>query len=253
MEAGVKSGALITAQTACMQGRNVFAMPGDANNPARVGTNNLIKAGALPVTVTNDILSRYKSLYDTSVFPENIGNPTYFYHYDDRLKYGAERIAKHAEDRGPAQPPIRVLPHSQQTDTPHKKRTAPADMTAREEPILPAEAETDSMRENETLHSASAPEAAPHRSETETHASPSSDNTADIKDSSAFPDALEPQKREDLTETQSRILEMVRRNMTFDEICAAGFRASDLMVELTLLELSGYIVSQAGGHYRCSE
>lgn len=55
-EAGLKSGTLHTANFALEQGKAVLAVPGNINNPNSVGTNNLIKTGATPVTEYSDIL-----------------------------------------------------------------------------------------------------------------------------------------------------------------------------------------------------
>lgn len=56
VEAGLKSGSLITAERAAEQGRDVYAVPGNINSYASMGTNKLIREGALPLVVIDDIL-----------------------------------------------------------------------------------------------------------------------------------------------------------------------------------------------------
>lgn len=57
VEAGEKSGALITADWALKQGRPVMAVPGSPKSWASVGTNRLIQEGAYLVTCYEDVLS----------------------------------------------------------------------------------------------------------------------------------------------------------------------------------------------------
>lgn len=55
-EAGETSGALITAEFAAEQGREVFAVPGSILAPQSKGTNKLIQSGALPLLTPQDLL-----------------------------------------------------------------------------------------------------------------------------------------------------------------------------------------------------
>jgi DNA processing protein len=56
VEAGEQSGALITAEFAADQGRDVFAVPGSIFQRGSLGTNRLIRDGAAPVLSANDVL-----------------------------------------------------------------------------------------------------------------------------------------------------------------------------------------------------
>ena len=57
IEARNKSGTLITARYAKEQGKKLFCLPGNVGNKSSVGSNELIKNGAILVTDINDILN----------------------------------------------------------------------------------------------------------------------------------------------------------------------------------------------------
>ena len=63
VESPARSGALSTASHAADQGRDVFAFPGDENDPAFAGCRGLIADGAKKVGCIKDILEEYKSAY----------------------------------------------------------------------------------------------------------------------------------------------------------------------------------------------
>ncbi|MCI8550231.1 MAG: DNA-protecting protein DprA [Lachnospiraceae bacterium] len=56
VEAGAKSGSLITASLALEQGKDIWAVPGRMGDFLSVGTNRLIRDGAMPLTEPEEIL-----------------------------------------------------------------------------------------------------------------------------------------------------------------------------------------------------
>jgi len=71
IEAPAKSGALLFAAEAVEQGKEVFALPGNADALNSAGTIALLKDGAKPITCGWDIMSEFASL-----FPERIRRVT---------------------------------------------------------------------------------------------------------------------------------------------------------------------------------
>ncbi|HET7572959.1 MAG TPA: DNA-processing protein DprA [Gaiellaceae bacterium] len=59
VEARERSGALITADLALEEGREVFAVPGEITSALSAGTNALLKLGATPLTAATDVLAAY--------------------------------------------------------------------------------------------------------------------------------------------------------------------------------------------------
>jgi len=76
VEAGLNSGALITASQALEQGRSVYAVPGHINAPSAMGSNRLIQQGAKLVMDANDILDDLQVLLpETKPAPEAAVRP----------------------------------------------------------------------------------------------------------------------------------------------------------------------------------
>lgn len=74
IEAKKKSGSLITVDCALDQNKDVFAIPGNINNPLSQGCNHLIAQGAKLIEGPEDILSEYPNYkinrQDVSQFPK---------------------------------------------------------------------------------------------------------------------------------------------------------------------------------------
>ena len=56
VEAGMNSGSLITAKHAADQGRTIYAVPGNINSQSSIGCNLLIRDGAVPLVIVDDLL-----------------------------------------------------------------------------------------------------------------------------------------------------------------------------------------------------
>lgn len=130
VEAGERSGSLITARLASEQGRDVFAVPGDLVSSSFLGTNNLIRNGARAVFSPNDILEEY-----CYRFFDKINNENRF--PDDEIIRRAQNYLK-AEDfcnegrEKPKSEPKKTPPKPEKSRKPlpvPDKRTAPDYLT----------------------------------------------------------------------------------------------------------------------------
>lgn len=65
IEAPERSGALITAQRALEQNRDIFVLPGNVDSRACIGTNKLLREGAIPFITSDDIIDEYRELSDS--------------------------------------------------------------------------------------------------------------------------------------------------------------------------------------------
>ena len=90
VEAGLNSGALITASQALEQGRSVYAVPGHINAPSAMGSNRLIQQGAKLVMSASDILDDLQVLLpETKPSPEAAIRPLPELSSDERRVYDA--------------------------------------------------------------------------------------------------------------------------------------------------------------------
>jgi DNA processing protein len=74
VEARERSGALITADFALEDGREVMVVPGEITSAVSAGSNALLRLGATPVTATADVLEAYgiERVVDAVVEPDGL-------------------------------------------------------------------------------------------------------------------------------------------------------------------------------------
>lgn len=95
VEAGLNSGALITASQAIEQGRSVYAVPGHINAPTAYGSNRLIQQGAKLVMDASDILDDLQILLpEKQKLPEASVRPLPELSEDERRVYDAIHAAE---------------------------------------------------------------------------------------------------------------------------------------------------------------
>ena len=220
VEAPVKSGALITARLAAMQGRRLFAVPGDIFSANAVGTNQMIKEGAKLCTNGEDIVYDLEDVYTPTV-SEAIVSSRNYRAYENKWRPEANAVRKK---------PI----------TPSAKKNADSEKTA----AAPERSVSGAVKPRTTGFDK--PQNAPvraDRSERSDVAQPEKP-TADENARAAL--------REKLSETEIKVFDAIPDGgiANTDMLVSTGLSSSDIMTALTLLELSSAIESLPGGAYR---
>ncbi|SDN70736.1 DNA processing protein [Acetanaerobacterium elongatum] len=108
IEAGVKSGSLITANLALEQGRDIFTVPNSIYCEHSAGSLRLLRDGAIPIGSAYDILIEYEGLFKDKLNLEKI--PRCYYYLPAQHQKSALPAQKKASKPRPEQPPILTVP-----------------------------------------------------------------------------------------------------------------------------------------------
>lgn len=211
IEAPERSGALITADRALKQGRDVFAIPGKLGEMTSTGTNELIKNGARIVTGASDILLTYQASYP------------------DKIDLGRIEALRSRHFESPVERAAAPLPYTlRQRNEDEAIRRA---LMASEKQIA---AEKTAKKAAETKRKASAK---PSSASAEERTAPQVPPTFTI------PEHLPSEQR-------ALLVLLMREPMSADRLSVlTGRGVGDVLSDLTILEIEGCVEARPGGIY----
>lgn len=213
IEADDISGALITARAAILQGRDVFAVPGNVDEKNAIGTNALIKDGATAVTCAADILENYRYLYRGMIDVTELKRAS----MRSELVPGA--LAKHGVAEGEEKSSRRQSEDKPLSQLLHTRKKV--------------DGETVKKVSGEREYPVSDPSVLPVQ--------PPVHSAADESGSALA----------ELDETTRKVLDAmpIGTPVSVDYICTFGFEANKVMVAFTMLEVAGLADPYPGGRY----
>jgi DNA processing protein len=94
VEARERSGALITADFALEEGREVFAVPGEITSALSAGTNDLLRLGATPLTSAADVLELFDLVPAIASAPDLSQSATRILHALQAGSASADELAR---------------------------------------------------------------------------------------------------------------------------------------------------------------
>ncbi|MBR4872851.1 MAG: DNA-processing protein DprA [Clostridia bacterium] len=226
IEAGKGSGALITARDAILQGRDVYALPGNVTAETAFGTNELIKDGASAVTCAADILENYQYIYGNKLDMNVLGK----LRGRSALKRGA--LAAHGVDEGAL--------------------TMPEDASADAEGTIGALLHARGHVDGETVKRMSGETEYPvyrddKRKEKITPAAPNEKKAAPEGPSAPASGSIPA----DLDAGLADVLRAMPQGeaVGVDRICEGGLDPVAVMTAMTMLEIRGLVESRPGNRY----
>ena len=256
VEAGEKSGALITAKLAVKQGRTLFAVPGRVGDEGAEGTNALICDGAVPVTTAEDILSEFQFVYEKTVSVDRAHTMLHGLNMEDLSKTAMTKARISTSDnrgqfygkgayggkyRGSVQGSPEEAPAKPKADKPEPQTKAP-----------PKPKKT----EPEKPHTEKSGVAAAAKSIIEAVFAPKKENTyrETEKQTVNSEENMVPARKIELDmldETEIKVYNKMKPSVPVmpDSLVDDSLKIGDVLSALTVLEMAGAVESGGGGYY----
>jgi DNA protecting protein DprA len=218
IEGAEGSGALITADRALTQGRDVYAIPANVDDPNASGVNRLIRDGARVALCADDILKQYSLLYrhtTGSITTASLGKRSDC-NADMLDRMGVYALASRGNARIPASELLGEKSRTQQT--------SPAPLPTKRTPKAPK------------------PSPGPVKQKAKPIAEPKStpceaDHSAEVLQS--------------LGERERAVFEAIPMDhpLAIDRLQSLGYSTGELLAALSLLEIRGLVQTLPGGLY----
>lgn len=223
VDADIDSGAMITAKNAILQGRDIYAVPGNIDGENTSGTNMLIRDGAQAVLSGKDIIKNYSYIYRETI---NL--------------LSLSEAEKHSELDMRA---IRDMEISLR----YKKRAE-----KKEKENLPR-VELQRRTDDEKSQDFSAPEKFASADDTQKKPKKKTKKTEETKPIEKNEDKGDTSNKvlESLSDKQRRIFDAIPldKPISVDGLTSLGFSMGEIMSSLTVLEIKGLISSLPGALY----
>jgi predicted Rossmann fold nucleotide-binding protein DprA/Smf involved in DNA uptake len=259
VEAGEKSGALITARYAADQHRRVYAVPGNVGSPGSAGTNNLIRDGAKLVARSEDVLEDFIEQFNLKQVEKIVSSDKYLrYEYNTRIPVSPENLPIHpTAQKKPVPPPARENAVPQPKPKPPAAGSAQPRQESRRPDAWESLADSDGVK---IVHTVKPLRRQPVEAEEarEIAPEPPRRRIADEAPAKApeIPAKEQAEKRSHVLSRLEPICTQVfdaipeGRAATTDQIVKTGIPAEDVMAALTMLELYSAVELMPGGMYR---
>ncbi len=230
VEGDLRSGALITARTAIMQGRDIYAFPANVGAPNAAGSNQLISDGAAVILKARDVLDNYTFLYRDSLDMVRLLKAETCSEPDEQV---LDRLGVYTRSPSDADTTSRDRFDGDKTHGRTKKKDDSVRQKATSKPPRVAQ-----------VSPSPADKAAPSAVASELAVPPLPNPAPANGDASQ-------QLLRSLTDTQRRIFEAlpIDHAVPVDYLTREGFSLSEIMASMTILEIKGLVVTLPGGLY----